>query len=258
MAGASGALHVPGNVSVTVFDDTLTQVATIPVGDCPYAVVVDPARRVGVTSNQGSPTANASGSILDLCPVYAAAGRLVSGCATTPSFGATNLLGLADGNTLTLAWKNTAGAATTMVVNVTGAYAGTLPLASSAETFQYANVPAGRYTFAVVATNTSGASASSNAVTLTFPGTCGAPLVPTNFVTTSSGGSLSASWDPPVSGAAPAGYRVNVSGSYNGSIETTARAAAGTLGAGRYALSVSSVNRCGTSAATPAQTITIQ
>ena len=250
---------LPNANAIGVADlDTLAQVATIPVGDCPYAVVVDPDRRVGVTSNQGSPTANATASIIDLCPVYAAAGRIVGGCSTTPSFGATNLLGLADGSALALAWKNTPGAATTMVLNVTGAYAGTFPLSSSAETFQYAGVPAGTHTFSVVATNTSGSSVSSNAVTLTFPGTCSPPLAPANVSATSSGRTLSLSWDPPPSGAAPTGYRVNVSGAYTGSVATDVRAAAGTVGAGSYTLSVSAANRCGTSAATPTQTITIQ
>ncbi len=60
--------------------DTLAHVATVPVGTCPYSVAVDPDRRVGVTSNQGSPTITATASILDMCPIYAAAGRTVSGC----------------------------------------------------------------------------------------------------------------------------------------------------------------------------------
>jgi DNA-binding beta-propeller fold protein YncE len=69
-----------GNVIGVVDLDTLAQVADIPVGTCPYAVVVDPVRRIGVTSNQGSPTENASASILDLCPVYDIARRIVDGC----------------------------------------------------------------------------------------------------------------------------------------------------------------------------------
>ena len=60
--------------------DTLTHVASIPVGPCPYAVTIDPERRIGVTSNQGTPTQNATASILNLCPVYNALGRIVGGC----------------------------------------------------------------------------------------------------------------------------------------------------------------------------------
>ena len=71
----------PNTNNVAVIDlDTLTHVVDVPVGTCPYAVVVDPDRRLGLTSNQGSPTENASASIFDLCPVYAAAGRVVPAC----------------------------------------------------------------------------------------------------------------------------------------------------------------------------------
>ena len=68
------------NVVAVVALDTLTHVVNIPVGACPYAVAVDPQRRIGVTSNQGTPTENASASILNLCPVYSASNRIVSGC----------------------------------------------------------------------------------------------------------------------------------------------------------------------------------
>lgn len=72
---------LPNANAIGVVDlDTLTHVANIPVGSCPYAVMVDPQRRIGVTSNQGTPTENASASILNLCPVYTAAGRIVAGC----------------------------------------------------------------------------------------------------------------------------------------------------------------------------------
>ncbi len=74
---------LPNSDAVGVVDlDTLTHVANIPVGKCPYAIAVDPERRIGVTSNQGSPTENASASILNMCPVYNALGRIVSGCST--------------------------------------------------------------------------------------------------------------------------------------------------------------------------------
>lgn len=77
---------LPNANTVGVVDlDTLAHVATVPVGTCPYAVVVDPERRVGVTSNQGSPTENATASIFDLCPIYSAANRVVDACAPTPA-----------------------------------------------------------------------------------------------------------------------------------------------------------------------------
>lgn len=72
---------LPNANAIGVVDlDTLAHVANIPVGSCPYAVAVDPQRRIGVTSNQGTPTENATASIVSLCPVYAAAGRIVAGC----------------------------------------------------------------------------------------------------------------------------------------------------------------------------------
>lgn len=75
---------LPNANAVGVVDlDSLEHVATIPVGACPYAVAVDAQRRRAVTSNQGTPTENASASILDLCPVYAATNRSVAGCSAS-------------------------------------------------------------------------------------------------------------------------------------------------------------------------------
>jgi YVTN family beta-propeller protein len=72
---------LPNSNVVAVVDlDTLTHVANIPVGTCPYAVAVDPERRVGVVSNQGSPRENATASVFDLCTVYLATNRLAAGC----------------------------------------------------------------------------------------------------------------------------------------------------------------------------------
>lgn len=72
---------LPNSNTIGVVDlDSLTHVANIPVAACPYAVAVDPIRRIAVTSNQGSPTENASASILDLCAVYDAVGRIDAGC----------------------------------------------------------------------------------------------------------------------------------------------------------------------------------
>jgi hypothetical protein len=50
------------------------------------AVAVDPQRRLAVTSNQSSPTEDATASILNLCPVYVATNRLVEGCTTADRF----------------------------------------------------------------------------------------------------------------------------------------------------------------------------
>ena len=66
--------------------DTLSYVARVPVGPCPYAVAVDPQRRLAVTSNQGTPAEDATASILNLCPVYVATNRLVAGCSAADRF----------------------------------------------------------------------------------------------------------------------------------------------------------------------------
>lgn len=75
---------LPNANAIAVVDlDSLEYVASVPVGSCPYTVVVDPARHVGLTTNQGTPSENASASVFDLCPVYAATGRPVAGCSPT-------------------------------------------------------------------------------------------------------------------------------------------------------------------------------
>ena len=59
-------------------------------------------------------------------------------------------------------------------------------------------------------------------------------------------------WDPPVAGAAPTGYVVNVTGSFTGSVAAAGRQLSGTVGPGTYVLAVAATNPCGTSAASPA------
>ena len=76
---------LPNSNTVGVVDlDTLTHVVNVPVGACPYAVTVDPERRIGVTANQGTPAQNSTASIFDLCPVYKATGRIATGCSPLP------------------------------------------------------------------------------------------------------------------------------------------------------------------------------
>jgi hypothetical protein len=75
---------LPNAHAIGIVDlDSLAHVGMIPVGSCPYAVVVDPERRIGLTSNQGTPSENTSASIFDLCPVYAASGRPIAACSST-------------------------------------------------------------------------------------------------------------------------------------------------------------------------------
>jgi hypothetical protein len=95
-------------------------------------------------------------------------------------------------------------------------------------------------------------------VTLTFPGSCsGVPLPPAAFLAYRIGTTIYVLWDPPASGPAPAGYVLNVTGAYVGTVATTSRSLSGTVGPGSYTLSVAATNECGDSAPTPAQTVTI-
>ena len=171
----------------------------------------------------------------------------------------TNLLGLADGSNLTLSWKtaNTGGAPTSLILDVGGAATVSLPLPLS-EIFWFAGVPPGTYTFAVRAANSAGTSPPSSPVTLTFPSGCaGAPHVPTNFVASRTGSTLSISWDPPAAGPAVASYVLKVAGAFNMSVPMTARSITGNVPSGTYILSVLAVNSCGSGVETATQTVTV-
>jgi hypothetical protein len=170
-----------------------------------------------------------------------------------------NLLGLVSGSTLTLAWRNTfgGGAPTSVILDVSGPMTAALPLGVT-ETFTFAGVPDGTYTFSVRAANAFGSSGSSNPLTLTFPTTCsGSPQTPINLFASTSGNTASVNWTLAAGGAAPTRYDVNVTGAYVGRLPTTARTLSGVVGPGTYNVSVRAVNPCGNSAFTAAQTITI-
>jgi hypothetical protein len=127
-----------------------------------------------------------------------------------------------------------------------------------AESFTFNGMPGGTYTFSVSAANAAGASGASNPVTLTFPGACsGAPLSPTGFLAYTIGNTIFVVWDSAASGPAPTGYTLNVSGAFVSSFPTTSRTLSGTAGPGSYGLSVLATNACGSSPATPVQTVSI-
>lgn len=170
-----------------------------------------------------------------------------------------NLLGLVNGSALGLSWTNTAagGAPTTIILDVTGALTGSVPLSVS-ETFAVSGVPPGTYTFSVRAANAAGSSASTTPVTLTFPGACsGPPLTPVSFIMVKSGNTLTLAWLPPASGPAVTSYLLNVSGAFNGTVPTPARHLSASVGLGAYTVAVAATNACGTSAATPPQTVNV-
>jgi Big-like domain-containing protein len=172
---------------------------------------------------------------------------------------ASHLLGMVDGSSLALSWRNTfgGGAPTSILLDVTGSINATLPL-PLADTFTFATVPGGTYTLSLRAMTGAGTSPSSNAVTLTFPGPCsGVPQVPANFLATKAGSVISVLWDSPDSGPATTGFVLVVSGAFNGSIPTTLRSLSGAVGSGSYTLSVYGTNPCGNGPATTPQTVTV-
>ncbi len=171
----------------------------------------------------------------------------------------TNLLGLTDGGHLALAWQNTftGGAPSDIFLDVSGDRSESFPLGGVNERFSFSAVPSGTYSFAVRAVNAIGTSSASNAVTLTFPGTCSAPQTPTSLSLSKQSDTISAFWSLPASGGAPTGYILNVSGPINQSFDLTERTVTGTVPQGTYMISVSAANACGSSAPTPAKTITI-
>lgn len=170
-----------------------------------------------------------------------------------------NLVGVVNGATLGLAWRNTfaGGEPTGLVLDVTGTLAASIPLGLT-DNFSFVGVPAGTYTLSLRATNASGTSGPSTPITLTFPGPCsGPPLAPANFLAYKIGNTIFVVWDPAATGPAPTSYVLNVTGAFVGSIPTNARALNGTVGAGSYSLSVTAFNACGGSTTTGVQTISI-
>lgn len=170
-----------------------------------------------------------------------------------------NLVGVVDGSSLGLTWRNTftRGTPTSLMLDVTGAIVGSIPLALT-ESFSFADMPAGTFTFALRAINDAGPSAPSNAVTMTFPGGCsGPPLTPPNFVASASGATIVVAWDSAATGPAPTGYVLQVTGSFVGSFPTAARVMSGTAPSGTYHLSVIATNPCGSSAPTAVWSVTI-
>jgi hypothetical protein len=171
----------------------------------------------------------------------------------------TNLLATVSGSNLTLAWRNTngGGVPTSMALDVTGSFVGSLsiPLGDGAS---FDGVPAGTYTLALRAANSTGSSPASNSVTISFPSTCsGAPLPPANFVVVKTGTNLRLFWDPADSGPAPTDFVLTVTGAFNGSVLLAARTISASVAPGSYNLSIQARNACGTSAATAVQTVVV-
>jgi subtilisin-like proprotein convertase family protein len=170
-----------------------------------------------------------------------------------------NLIGLVNGSSVALAWKNTFGGGppSDVILSVRGSLTLETRIGRS-ETFSFASVPPGTYTMRVRGINRGGWGPSSNPVTLTFPGACsGAPQPPANLLGYRVGRRVFVLWDPPAAGAAPTTYTLNVTGAIAGSFPTAGRALSGDVGPGSYKLEVVARNACGTSPPTAPQTVVV-
>jgi choice-of-anchor C domain-containing protein len=169
-----------------------------------------------------------------------------------------NLLGVVDGSTMSLAWRNTfgGGAPAGLLLTVSGAVNATVPLPAG-DSFRFDSVPPGSYNLRLSAQNAAGTSASSNTVTLTVPAGCAAPLAPANFLAWTSGNVITVIWDPATSGPAPTGFVLRVRGAFAGDFPTALRALSGAAGPGSYTLSVYAANACGNSPPTAPQVVAI-
>ena len=172
----------------------------------------------------------------------------------------TRLLGLANGSSLTLSWRNAvaAGDLSNAILDVAGPVSLSIPLGAT-DRFRFDGVPPGTYSFAIRASNARNIGFTpSNHVLLTFPATCsGPPAVPTAFAAYQEAGVVSVLWDTPTTGTAVDGYLLNVSGAYAGTLPVAGRSFSAPAPAGSYTFSVSAFNACGVGPATAAQTVVV-
>jgi len=169
-----------------------------------------------------------------------------------------SLRGLANGAGLELTWVNTrsGGTPTGIMLDVSGSAAVSLPLPPT-ESFTFPTVPNGTYNFRVRAINEAGSSSESNVVTLSFPGSCQAPLAPEAFHVYTVGTVVHLRWEPPSSGAAATGYVLQVSGPVSLALPLTVRELSSPAPPGTYTFTVSATNSCGQGATTAAQSVTV-
>ena len=168
------------------------------------------------------------------------------------------LLGLADGRSLELTWRNTrtAGAPLVSVLDVRGSVNGVLSLPLT-ERFSFPEVPDGTYTFTVRAANGSGVGPASNAVTMTFPGVCERPAMPEALQASVIGRTVTLYWNPPASGSVATGYELLVTGAASLAVPLTGREVVTEAPPGTYFVSVSATNACGTGPATAPRTVVV-
>lgn len=180
--------------------------------------------------------------------------------ANCPPLAPVNLLSLADGAALSLAWRTPleSGIPTRIRLSVSGSVNAAVDLPGTTESFAVPGIPAGSYDFAVAACTSAGCSTPTATAPLAFPGTCTAPEPPAGFMAGATGATLFIDWGLPASGTPPSSYRLNVTSAvFTGSVPFAGRGFSSAVPSGAYTLSVVAVNACGTSAATTPITVTV-
>ena len=179
---------------------------------------------------------------------------------SVPPSAPAGLLATVSGSDLVLGWRNTffGAPATGAVLDVSGSASASLPIGPG-ERFVASQVPAGTYTLRVRSVNGAGSSAASGPVTVTLPNGCtGAPQTPVSVLAYRVGPTLELLWEAAASGAAAAGYIVDVSSAvFTGTLPMAGRRLSAPVPAGSYTLRVAAANACGTSAFSPAQTVVV-
>ena len=163
------------------------------------------------------------------------------------------------GDSVVLSWRNTfaGGQPASLVLDVGGAATAQIPLGLS-ESLTVNGVPPGNYTLNLRSLNGGGSSLALQ------PGDRDGALA----LRGSARGAVERAglsrrqqrnvvWDPPAAGPAASSYVLIVSGSFVGSLATTARSVSAPAAPGSYTVSVVAVNPCGSSPPSAPQTIVI-
>ena len=169
------------------------------------------------------------------------------------------LTAIVYGSSLGLAWRQTfeGGAATGLILNVSGSINTAIPLASS-NAASFTNVPPGSYTLSLQSVNAAGVSPLSNAVTVTLPGPCsGPPQPPAGFLAYRSGSVVTVVWDAAASGFGAHRLRAQRERRIRRQPAALRPKHLGASRPGSYTVSLFATNACGTSALTTPQTIVV-
>jgi uncharacterized repeat protein (TIGR03803 family) len=188
-----------------------------------------------------------------------------SAAAVAPPGAPTGLTASVSGTTVVLTWNApSSGGAPTSYVVTAGSSPGLANLANSntgstATTLTATNVGQGAYFVRIFAQNEGGSSPASNEIVVTVSGGCGlVPAVPTGLATSSSGSSVTITWQTPAVGCRPTYYIIQAGSApglsnlanFSTGNDTPTFSANG-VGAGTYYIRILGGNSAGTSGPSP-------